>query len=170
MTTATTNRPALVTPVRVEAATMRRRSLAGWLPTAALLVGAIYCVLPVLWVLFAATKTRAELFTTFTLAPSFTGGFGQNLSALLKFNDGVFAQWAANSLLYAGGGALLSVVVSALAGYGLAKFQFRGRQAMFGMLLAAVLIPGITLAIPQYLLLARTPLSGTYWSVMLPSS
>lgn len=62
-----------------------------------------------------------------------------------------------------------SAVVSGLAGYALAKFRFPGRTAIFNVILAGVLVPAITLAIPQYLLLARVGITDTYLSVLLPS-
>jgi multiple sugar transport system permease protein len=147
----------------------RAGSRAGLLPTAALLAGAIYCLLPVVWVVMAATKTRGELFSTFTYAPSFHGGLVQNLRDLFSYGDGRFVRWARNSVLYAGVGAALSTVVSAAAGYGLAKYRFRGRNTVFNVLLAGVLLPQVTLAIPQYLLLSKVGMAGTYWSVLLPS-
>jgi multiple sugar transport system permease protein len=75
----------------------------------------------------------------------------------------------ANTALYAGGGALLSALLSGLSGYTLAKFRFRGKDMIFNVILAGVLMPQIMLAIPQYLLLAKVGLTGTYWSVLLPS-
>ena len=103
-------------------------------------------------------------------SPSRPGGrCGQNIADLTAYDDGVFWQWMANTALYAGVGALLSALVSGLTGYTLAKFRFPGRTAMFNILLAGVLVPGITLAIPQYLLLAKVGLANTYLSVLLPS-
>ena len=142
---------------------------AAFFPTFVLLIGAIYCLIPVFWLFSAATKTPGELFTTFTLAPSFSGGFQQNLVRLFEFNDGAFLQWCLNSLLYAGGGAILATAVAAAAGYGLAKYQFKGKKLVFNFLLVGVLIPGVILAIPQYLLLSKLGIAGTYWSVLLPS-
>ncbi|WP_049573963.1 carbohydrate ABC transporter permease [Nonomuraea sp. SBT364] len=139
------------------------------LPTAVLALGGVYAVLPLLWVVFASTKTSEELFTTFSGWPSFNGGLTGNLSALNDYGDGRFWLWMLNSLIYAGGGALLTVVVSAAAGYALAKYRFAGQRLIFGALLAGVLVPQITLAIPQYLLLSEAGLVGTYWSVILPS-
>jgi multiple sugar transport system permease protein len=139
------------------------------LPTLALLAGALYCLLPVLWVLIAATKTRGELFNSTTFLPSFHGGLFQNLADLSSYDDGRFWRWAFNSLIYAGVGAALSAIVSALAGYGLAKYRFPGRTVTFNLILAGVLMPQIILAIPQYLLMAKIGLAGTYWSVLLPT-
>ncbi|MNW51214.1 MULTISPECIES: carbohydrate ABC transporter permease [Oerskovia] len=135
--------------------------------TAILLVGALYCLLPVLWVVVASTKSGSELFSTFTFAPS--SHFLDNVSDLNAYRGGLFWRWMANTALYAGIGGLLSVVVSAMAGYALAKYRFRGKTAVFNMLLAGVLVPGVVLAIPQYLLLAQAGLTNTYWAVLLPS-
>ena len=137
------------------------------LPTLALLVGAIYCLMPVVWVVIASTKSGSELFATSTFVPS-TALF-DNAAELLAYRDGVFWKWMMNSALYAGGGALASAAVSGLTGYTLAKFQFRGRSTIFNVMLAGVLVPQIILAIPQYLLLSRVGLTNTYLAVLLPS-
>ena len=147
----------------------RRRQPTKVLPTVVLLIGAVYCLFPVLWVLIASTKSPSEFFSTFSFWPSFTGGFTYNLTHLVDFNDGQFYKWALNSLLYAGVGSVLSVAVSTMAGYALAKFRFRGREALFRVILAGVLVPGITLAIPQYLLISKLGLVNSYWAVLLPS-
>jgi multiple sugar transport system permease protein len=136
-------------------------------PTIILLLGAVYCLLPVAWVLVASTKNNAQLFNTFTFEPN--GSLWSNIRGLSSYAGGVFWHWMLNTALYAGGGALLSVVVSALTGYALAKFEFRGRVTLFNLLLAGVLVPPVVLALPQYLLLAKVGLTNTYWSVLLPS-
>lgn len=137
-------------------------------PTAILLLGAGYALFPVYWLVAASTKGPGELFTTSTMLPSFTGGFFQNLGDLLRFNDGAFIVWGGNSLLFSVGGAAMATAVAAAAGYGLAKYDFRGKQVVFTFLLIGVLIPGVVLAIPQYLLLSKVGIAGTYWSVLLP--
>ena len=137
------------------------------LPTVILLLGAVYCLLPVAWVLIASTKNNTQLFNTFTFAPN--GSLWSNVRALSSYADGVFWHWMLNTAIYAGGGALLSTAVSAMAGWGLAKYRFRGRSAIFNMLLAGVVVPPVVLAVPQYLLLAKVGLTNTYWSVLLPS-
>ncbi|GAA1390990.1 MULTISPECIES: carbohydrate ABC transporter permease [Catellatospora] len=143
-----------------------RRPL-GLAPTAVLLLGALYCLLPVCWVLAASTKTRGELFTTNAFAPG-TGLFS-NIADLSAYRDGIFWQWMANTALYAGVGALLSTAVSVLAGYALAKFRFFGRNMIFNVLIGGILVPAVVLAVPQYLLLAKAGLANTYWAVLLPS-
>jgi multiple sugar transport system permease protein len=137
------------------------------LPTVALLAGALYCLLPVLWVLIAASKSSAELFSTFTLAPG--TALLDNVRDLSAYREGQFWRWIANTGIYAGGGAVLSTLLSAISGFTLAKYRFRGRNLIFNLLLAGVLLPQVTLAVPQYLLLSKAGLAGSYWSVLLPS-
>jgi len=144
---------------------MRERP--SWLSTSVLLLGAFYCLIPVVWVLMAATKSSAELFSTFTFAPS--SHLLDNIAELSNYRDGLYWRWMWNTFLYAGVGGFLSVIVSSAAGYGLAKYSFFGKNFTFKLLLAGVLVPGVVLAIPQYLLMAQVGLTNTYWSVLLPS-
>ncbi|WP_104045975.1 carbohydrate ABC transporter permease [Arthrobacter sp. ZGTC412] len=137
-----------------------------YLSTGILILGALYCLFPVIWVVAAASKDGNELFSTFTLAPS--THLWDNIVALTEYRDGLFWRWMANTALYAGVGAIVSTWVSALSGYVLAKFNFPGKSGIFKVLLMGVLVPGVILAIPQYLMLAQAGLTNTYWSVLLP--
>lgn len=145
----------------------RRRAKPSAIATLVLLLGAVYCLVPIVWVVIAASKSPTELFTTFSFAPG--SGFIDNFVGLFTYAGGQFWRWVGNSVLYAGVGAVLSTLVSAMAGYALARYRFRGRDVVFGIILAGVLVPGIVLAIPQYLLLAKLGLAGTYLSVLLPT-
>lgn len=130
-------------------------------------IGALYCLIPVAWVVMASTKNRSELFSTFTMSPG--SGFMDNVSQLSSYRDGIYWQWMGNSAFYAGAGALLSAAVSAAGGYALGRFAFRGREFVFKLILAGVLVPGIVLAVPQYLLMSKMGLADSYWSMLLPS-
>jgi multiple sugar transport system permease protein len=156
-----------MTPLTLTADTTVKARRTAWVPTIVLVLGALYCLIPIAWVVVAATKDRSELFSTFTFAPG--TGFFQNLSDLTAYRDGIFWRWMANSAFYAGLGALLSAAVSAAGGYALGRYSFRGREAVFKMILAGVLVPSIVLAVPQYLLLAKLGMADSYWSMLLPS-
>ncbi|MFK0156407.1 carbohydrate ABC transporter permease [Streptomyces sp. NPDC090499] len=152
------------TPGTAQGPPLRRRM--ALVPTAVLLLGAIYTLLPVAWVVIASTKSGSELFSTFTFLPG--TGFLDNLRDLNAYREGIYWHWMGNSALYAGLGALLSTAVSAFSGYALATYRFRGRETVFNVLLAGVLMPPVILAIPQYLLLAKANLTDSYLSVLLP--
>ncbi|GAA4691649.1 carbohydrate ABC transporter permease [Streptomyces buecherae] len=131
-------------------------------------VAAIYFLVPVYWLTVSATKDTGDLFGTF-------GFWFANphpvdyLHDVLTYDDGIYVTWMLNSLLYAGVGALAATLLSAAAGYALAKFVFRGREAIFNVILAGVLIPGTALALPLYLLFSEVGLANTYWAVLVPS-
>jgi multiple sugar transport system permease protein len=152
------------TPGTAQGPPLRRRI--ALVPTMTLLLSAVYCLLPVAWVVIASTKSGKELFSTFTFLPG--SGFSDNLSQLNAYRDGVYWEWMGNSALYAILGALLSTAVSAFSGYALAIYRFRGRETLFNVLLAGVLMPPVILAVPQYLLLAKADLTDSYLSVLLP--
>ena len=107
---AVTQAPAPVAGKRQRSRSQRPAAL----PTVILLLGAVYCLLPVAWVLIASTKNNTQLFNTFTFAPN--GSLWSNVRALSSYAGGVFWHWILNTAIYAGGGALLSTAVSALAG------------------------------------------------------
>lgn len=143
-----------------------RRIKPSYVSTSILILGAIYCLFPLIWVVMAASKNGTELFSTFTLAPS--THLWDNIVDLTQYRDGLFWRWMLNTAIYAGVGALASTYVSALSGYVLAKFDFPGKSVVFKVLLMGVLVPGVILAIPQYLMLAQIGLTNTYWAVLLP--
>jgi multiple sugar transport system permease protein len=166
MTTATA--PTATVPRTAPRADRSARPRTSVTATVLLLLGAAYCLLPVLWVLIASSKSAGELFSTFTFAPS--THLWDNIVELNNYRDGLYWRWMANTALYAGVGAATSTLVSAMAGFALAKFDFRGKGFVFNLILAGVLVPGVVLAIPQYLLLAKVGLTNTYWAVLLPSA
>jgi multiple sugar transport system permease protein len=128
----------------------------------------MYFVLPVFWLVVASTKSQGDLIRTFGFWFS-DPQLGSNISALFAEEDGVYTRWLLNSLLYAGVGALVGTVLAAMAGYGLSKYAFRGREVLFSVILGGVLMPATALALPLFLLFSEIGQTDTYWSVFLPS-
>ncbi|MER5967611.1 carbohydrate ABC transporter permease [Streptomyces sp. NPDC002057] len=129
---------------------------------------ACYMLLPVYWLFVSSTKTQGDLVTT----PGFLTAewnLGRNLSSLFAQQDGVYPRWLLNSLLYAGAGAAVATLLAAAAGYALAKYTFRGREAVFTVVLGGVLVPATALALPLFLMFAELDATNTFWSVFLPS-
>lgn len=133
-----------------------------------LVVAAAFFLLPVYWLVIAATKSTADLFGTFGLwfaRPRLL----ENLGAVFAYGDGIFLRWVVNSLLYSGVGAVLATLFAAAAGYALAKYTFTGRELIFNVVLAGVLLPSTVLALPMYLLFSEIGLANTYAAVLIPS-
>ncbi|MGN6425180.1 MAG: carbohydrate ABC transporter permease [Leifsonia sp.] len=139
------------------------------LVTGILVVVAIYFLVPVYWVVVAATKTTQDLFATngFWFAGEFA--LWHNLSEVLGYDDGIFLRWLLNSVIYAGLGAVFATYFAAAGGYALSRYSFRGRGFVFGMVLGGVLVPGTATALPLFLLFSQLGLANTYWAVLLPS-
>ncbi|MEL7976307.1 carbohydrate ABC transporter permease [Isoptericola sp. F-RaC21] len=133
-----------------------------------LVVFALYFLVPVYWLLVAATKSTGDLFGTFGFWFS-DPQLLQNLQHVLTYDDGIYVRWVLNSVLYAGVGAAAATLLAAWGGYALGKFEFRGREAIFNTVLAGVMIPGTALALPLFLLFSQWGLANTYLAVLLPS-
>ncbi len=128
-----------------------------------------YFLVPYFWLIVSSTKNAGDLFGTFGFwfAPNFN--LFSNLQQLFTYQDGIFARWLLNTLLYAGVGAVVGTWLSSMAGYALAKYVFRGRNLLFSLVLGAILVPTTALALPLYLLFSGVGLTNTYWAVLLPS-
>ncbi|GAA2792908.1 carbohydrate ABC transporter permease [Kitasatospora paracochleata] len=148
---------------------MRHGPAARILVTAALAVAAIYFLVPAYWLLVAATKGPGELASTPPLGLGKSFDLVGNIRKLFSYHDGLFLRWIANTMLYAGVGALIATLLATATGYALAKFRFRGREALFTVVLAGVLVPTTALALPSYLLLSKVGLTNTYPGVLLLS-
>lgn len=137
--------------------------------TGILVVVTTYFLVPVYWVVVAASKSTDDLFGThgFLFAESFQ--LFENIGQVLTFDGGIFIRWLGNSVLYAGVGSLLATYFAAAAGYALSKYVFRGRNFIFGLVLGGVLVPATATALPLFLLFSQLGLTNTYWSVLIPS-
>jgi multiple sugar transport system permease protein len=134
-----------------------------------MLVMVAYTLIPLAYLVINSTKSIDDFFQTFGLA--FGGHFDlfSNIAEVFTYNDGVYTRWLLNTLLYSvvgGGGA---AILATLAGYGIAKFRFRGRRVIFAVVLGAVAIPGTALALPTFLLFSNLGLTNTPWAVIIPS-
>ncbi len=137
--------------------------------TVAVMFTAMACFMLPLWYLFvASSKDRGDLTTTPGLWFS-DFQLGANISDTVSRDGGIFWTWLLNSVLYAGVGAAIGTVIAAMAGYALAKYEFRGREAIFNTILAGVLVPATALALPLFLIFAEVGMTNTYWAVLLPS-
>lgn len=134
-----------------------------------LLIFTLYFLIPFFWLVVSATKSQADLFGTFGLWFSPNFNLFTNLQQLFTYQNGIFGRWLLNTLLYAGVGSVVGTFLSAMAGYALAKYVFRGRNMIFSIILGSILVPATTLALPLYLMMSAVGLTNTVWAVLLPS-
>lgn len=142
--------------------------------TALTLVSAVFAVFilaPIVWLVINATKTQANVYGTpgFWFARPFH--LFQNLAALGHdvSGAGIYLQWLGNTLLYAVSAAVGATILSAMAGYGFARFRFRGAGSMFYLVMSTLLVPITSVALPLFLVYAKVGLVNSVWGMILPS-
>jgi len=129
----------------------------------------IYTLVPLWWLLVNATKTQGGLFDSFGLWFADDFVFFQNLVETVTYRDGIWVRWLANTLLYVVVGAGGATALATIAGYGMAKYKFPGRRAVFAVVLGAIAIPGTALAVPTFLMFSQLGLTNTPWAIIIPS-
>jgi multiple sugar transport system permease protein len=83
---------------------------------------------------------------------------------VLKYD---FGRWFVNSVIYSLAITILRVLFDSLAGYALARMKFPGKRVMFFIILSTLMIPGIVLLIPRFIILQQLGLLGSYQGVIL---
>ncbi|WP_233548632.1 carbohydrate ABC transporter permease [Galactobacter valiniphilus] len=146
----------------------RPSTLSRWGVIAILTLSAVYFLLPLWWMVMASIKPGGRQFEEPGLWFNGFDFFG-NVKALLEINDGIFPRWMLNSIAYAGISAVIGTLLSAMAGNALAKYRFRGRGLVFGIILAAVLIPKVMFTLPLFLMFNSVGLLNNPLAVILPS-
>jgi multiple sugar transport system permease protein len=151
--------------------TGRRRPVGGQrsnVLTIALLACAAYFLLPLVWLVIASTKSNSDLFSTFGLWFAHFNLVG-NLRDVFTFQGGIYISWLRNTIFYAVTSGVGAAALATAAGYAFAKLHFPGGNALFAIVLGAIMVPLTALAIPTYLLFSKVGLTDTPWAIILPS-
>jgi len=149
----------------------RRRPVGGQrsnVLTIALIACAAYFLLPLVWLVIASTKSNSDLFSTFGLWFAHFNLVG-NLRDVFTFQGGIYISWLRNTIFYAVTSGVGAAALATAAGYAFAKLHFPGGNALFAIVLGAIMVPLTALAIPTYLLFSKVGLTDTPWAIILPS-
>jgi multiple sugar transport system permease protein/sn-glycerol 3-phosphate transport system permease protein len=131
---------------------------------ALLLVGAAVAI-PYAWMALLSFKPTAELFapaTWFSVSNLTLEGYRQ------VFERAPFGRWALNSLVVACALAAGQVLTSLLAAYAFARFEFRGREACFWLVLLTMMVPPQTLMVPSYVIVHQLGWVNTFSGLVIP--
>ena len=137
--------------------------------TIAMLAALAYFLIPLFWLAVSSTKSTQDLFNTFGLWFSHSPQLLTNIRDTFSTNGGVFIRWILNTVFYAGVSSIGAAFLAAFAGYGFAKYRFRGHKFGFNLVVGTIMVPTTALAIPTYLLFSQVHLVDTPWAVILPS-
>jgi multiple sugar transport system permease protein len=132
---------------------------------------AIFIMIPVVWIVINSTKTQTNLFQTFGFWFARPFAFFDNFGRLFENvgGNGTYIRWFANTALYAVLGGCGATALSALAGYGFARYRFRGSRAMFYIVMAALMVPITAITFPLFLVYTKVNLINSIWGMVLPS-
>ncbi len=136
-----------------------------------ILIGfAVFCLIPLIWLLLAPTKTGAQL----QFDPPFSFGSWERVveawQNLGTYNDGVMYQWMINSVYYTIVPVVVSVITALLAGYALATMSFPGRKVVLLSTLIAMVLPATAIVLPLFLEMNALGFVNTAMAVILPAS
>jgi raffinose/stachyose/melibiose transport system permease protein len=141
----------------------RRQPLSRNLLWLLILLWVVVTLFPFVWVLSLSLRTEKEVFTAI-LFPK-TVRLANYLDAWTKFGfTGLFR----NSVVISLCSVAITVFISALAGYGFSKFQFKGSNFLFHLILSGVMIPPVAVVIPLFVFMKRLGLFNSYPSVIIP--
>lgn len=130
-----------------------------------LLVLVIVILTPFLTMIVTSFKTENVLYTEKSFFPkSFTL---DNYIKLIKNTD--FLKWIKNSLIVASGRTILSIFICTLAGFGFAKYSFRGKNTLFLIVLLSVTIPSAVTIIPMFIWMSKINWIDTYKVLIIPA-
>ncbi|MEZ5085003.1 MAG: carbohydrate ABC transporter permease [Tessaracoccus sp.] len=130
-----------------------------------LLLGGVVMVFPFIWQILMSLSTNAEIQS---IPPKFIPEVWQWGNYAEVFTKIPFLSQFGVSLLITVARTAGQVVLCALAGYAFARMQFRGRNLLFGLLLAILMIPGQAYLIPQYQIVRNMGLLETPWGIVMP--
>jgi multiple sugar transport system permease protein len=126
---------------------------------------ALFFLLPLFWMAVTAFKPFEEW-----LSPNWipVNPTLENFTSIFSDKSLPVVNWFFNSLLIAGLFTLFILILDSLAGYAYARLEFPGKNILFGLMLATLVMPGIMFLIPNYLTIANLKWIGTIQGVIAP--
>lgn len=166
MTTTQTLRPRATSTVDPTPTTRRRIDWGMTGRIVILAIAAVFTIGPVLWTLSTSLRLPSE---SFNLPPSFipwNPDFTSYAQVFKQLNMGLLVL---NSALVTGLVALGQMASAALAGYAFAQLEFKGKSALFSVILATMMVPLQVTIVPVFLLIRGMGLSDTLLALIIPA-
>lgn len=131
-----------------------------------LVVLAAVFLFPIIWVLISAFKSAEELFQW---PPSLLPNNPTFSNFQTAFSKGNFGRYIGNSFFVAIVATVLTVVINSMSGYVFAKYKFPGRNLLFGMVLATLMIPLEVIMIPIFKVIVSMNMYDSLWGIIIPA-
>lgn len=129
---------------------------------------------PFILALLGSFKTGAEVLAwppTFFPTQWHPENYSQVWTQMTDQNgNSLFPRWLLNSVFLAGTHVVLQLFLCSLAAYAFARLKFPGQKIVLTLIVATLMIPGVVLLIPKYLILNKFGLVNTYWAIIIPGA
>ena len=132
-----------------------------------LVVGSVLMFTPVLWIILSSFKGLSEIYRS---PPTFLPEvwvFSNYGEAIVEFP---FLRYLWNSVMVTASATLLTLFINSMAAFALSKYQFPGRNVIFLLMLATLMVPIRVIMLPVYLMIARLGMANTLWGIIIPPS
>ena len=139
-----------------------KRYLANFFVNVPILFLSLTCIFPVVWLLYSSVKTDAE----FNISPVNLPGKIHLDNYVKAFSRANFGTFAFNSLFNSIISLLLVLVISFILGYLVSRYRFRGRNIVYGVLMAAMMVPIYALIVPIFIQEKKLGLLNNYFSLI----
>ncbi|MEJ2042451.1 MAG: carbohydrate ABC transporter permease [Reinekea sp.] len=126
---------------------------------------AFMTIFPFVWSAMLSTHDRTTMFSggiNFILGDKLVQNYGQLLN-IMDFWTGMMNSFSISVI-----GTVVSLLFCSMAGYALGTFKFKGRNTIFGVMVASMMIPPILTLIPYYMVISSLGLANTHIAVWLP--
>ena len=122
--------------------------------------------------LFMFSTSLTQSFTMMTYPPTLwpdNPSLSNYWEIIFNFQNGLFPRWFFNTLFTTLVITVGSLLLNTLAGYIFAKKDFYGKNLLFSLILATMMVPGAVTLIPAFLMINELKLFNTYWALILPA-
>lgn len=147
-----------------------RRSSITW-QTICYILMILISVVTVVPFLFMASTSFTKSFTMMSYPPTLipeNPSWDNYYDIIFVFQEGLFPRWFFNTLFTTLCITMGSLFLNTLSGYIFAKKEFYGKNVVFSLLLATLMVPGAVTLIPAFLMVNRLGLFNTYWALIIP--
>jgi multiple sugar transport system permease protein len=127
---------------------------------------ALIWLVPFLWALITSLRPDSEI----AAHPTRPWSNHWNFDAYsFAWHSSPIGWWYVNSFVISTLAVIFTVVVCSMAAFALVHLSFRGKYAIFGLILAGLMLPTEALVLPQFMEFRALHLLGTYWAIVLPA-
>ena len=146
----------------------KKNKIFGWVITIVMLIVGLLCIYPFIFMVSSSFKVSGDVLQKpFQIIPD--PATLENMKGLFHSDYYNFPKWYLNTVLMTGITIIIKLFLITYTAYGFSKIKFKGRDAIFLVLLAAMVIPADIMILPRYMIFKNLKLLNSMWAIIIPS-